>query len=275
MSTALRAATPPEVARAMPLLSGQGLRVELGGRTVVDGAELELRAGELLAIVGPNGAGKSTLLRTAAGLQRPAAGEVRWAGRGAAAISQRELARMRAYIPQRPRVTPGLTVEGLVAAGRSPHVGLLRRPGEPDRAAVARALERVGLGDLVPRQLTTLSGGELQRAFLALALAQDAAVLLADEPTAHLDLGARMELGSLLCELAGQGLGVAVVVHDVDLACALADRLLVLCDGRVAASGAPAEVMTPALLGQVWGVEARVELDDGRPRVVPLWSGLG
>jgi len=251
-------------------MTAAGVQVELGSQMVVQGADLEVGAGELVAITGPNAAGKSTLLRAAAGLQRLTAGEVRWRDRSVGSISPRSLARLRAYLPQRPRLPAGLTVADAVAAGRAPHVGMLGRPAAADRAAVRAALGRTGVAGLAGRALETLSGGEQQRAFLALALAQEAPALLADEPTAQLDLGARWEIGGLLRELTVQGLGVAVVLHDLDLACAMADRIVVMHEGRVAAAGDPATVVTPRLLRSVWGLRARVETENGRPRVVPL-----
>jgi len=259
--------TPPR-----RLLAIERLEVRLGGTPVLHGVEAHLHAGELLAVVGPNGAGKSTLLRAAAGLERPAGGEVRWDGRALRDLRPRELARLRAYLPQRPRVPPGLVVREAVAAGRAPHVRALRRPTARDRERVERALERAGVANLADRRLETLSGGELQRAFLALTLAQEAPVLLADEPTAHLDLGAQAEVATLLRELVDDGLALAWVLHDLDLACAIADRLLVLHAGRVVAEGAPAAIVTSALVSRVWGVRADVHLAGGRPRVAPCWS---
>lgn len=275
-----RAPAPDQAARtrqahARRLLELERLEVRLGGTAVLHRVSAQLQAGELLAIVGPNGAGKSSLLRAAAGLERHAGGEVRWDGRALAGLSPRELARLRAYLPQRLRVPPGLLVRDAVAAGRAPHVGALRRPTARDRERVDRALERAGVDALADRRLDTLSGGELQRAFLALTLAQDAPVLLADEPTAHLDLGAQAEVAALLRELVDGGLALAWVLHDLDLACAVADRLLVLRAGTVVADGAPAAVLTSELVGRVWGVRAHVHLADGRPRVAPCWPGAG
>src|SRR5690606_20007969 len=200
---------------AAPLLEAEDVRVEIGGVRILHGAFASVEAGRLVAIVGPNGAGKSTFARACAGIQRTCGGRIRLAGQDVATLRGRRLARLRAFVPQRARVPEGMTVRQAVQLGRSPHLGPLRRAGRRDQEAVERAMERTGVAELADRNLTTLSGGELQRAQISIALAQEAPLLILDEPTAHLDLGATVTVARLLRELADAGLGVLLVVHDL------------------------------------------------------------
>jgi len=245
------------------LLEASDVRVTIGGTPILHGADLGLDRGKLVAIVGPNGAGKSTLVRAVAGLQRLAGGAVRWNGRDIGRLRGRRLARTRAFVPQRGRVPAGVTVRQAVGIGRSPHVGPLQRPGRADRAAVQAALERTHIDGFADRPLTTLSGGELQRVQLAVALAQEAPVLLADEPTSHLDLGAAVDMARLLRGLADEGLGVVLVAHDLALASAIADEVVVMSGGRTVAAGAAADVLESRRLRAVWDVDAALDLDGG------------
>ena len=243
------------------MLEASGVRVTIGGTPILHGADLRVDAGELVAVVGPNGAGKSTLARAAAGLQKMSGGSVEWMGDDVRRLRGRALARLRAFVPQRPRVPAGLTVRDAVRIGRSSHVGPLRRPTAADRDAMERALERAGVSRFADRMLTTLSGGELQRVQIAVGLAQDAPVLMADEPTSHLDLGATVSVARLLRRLADDGLGVFLVVHDLALAAAVADRVVVMSNGLTVAAGAPQDVLGRERLAEVWDVDA--ELDAG------------
>jgi iron complex transport system ATP-binding protein len=255
-----------------PLLQARGVRVAIGGTAILHGADLTLDAGRLVAVVGPNGAGKSTLVRTVAGLQRAAAGSVRWSGRDVRGLRGRRLARTRAFVPQRARVPEGVTVRQAVAIGRSPHIGPLQRPTRVDRDAVQAALERTGVAGLAGRALTTLSGGELQRVQIAVALAQAAPVLLADEPTSHLDLGAAADLARLLRGLVVDGLGIVLVAHDLAFAAAVADEVVVMHDGRTVAAGTAPEVLDAARIARVWGVGATLEAGaDGRTALRVDW----
>jgi iron complex transport system ATP-binding protein len=220
------------------LLEAHDVRVSIGDAQILHGADLTLHEGELLAVVGPNGAGKSTLSRAVSGLQR-FEGDVRWTGTPLAQLRGRRLARRRAFIPQRAPVPAGVTVREAVDLGRSPHIKPLQRPTRRDRDAVDRALRRTGVHGFADRRLTTLSGGELQRVQIAIGLAQEAPVLIADEPTSHLDLGATAIVARLLRGLADDGLSVILVVHDLALAAAVADRVVVMDAGRTAATGSP------------------------------------
>jgi len=256
-----------------PLLEVSGARVTIGEATILKDASLTVDAGRLVAVVGPNGAGKSTLARAAAGLQPLTSGSVRWSGEDIGSLRGRRLARRRAFIPQRARVPGGLRVADAVAIGRSPHVGAFHRPTSADREAVARAIVRAGVGDLAQRQLTTLSGGELQRVQIAVALAQDAPALIADEPTSHLDLGAAASVARLLRGLADDGLAVVLVVHDLALAAAIADEVVVISHGRSVAGGPAAEVLERERLADVWRIDAQLETSPGRTALHVAWLG--
>jgi ABC-type cobalamin/Fe3+-siderophores transport system ATPase subunit len=241
------------------LLEARDVRVRAGDVEILHGADLTVHAGELVAVVGPNGAGKSTLSRAVAGLQRMEAGDVRWSGTPLAQLRGRKIARLRAFIPQRAPVPAGVTVREAVELGRSPHIKPLGRPTRHDREAVDRALSRTAVHEFAERRLTTLSGGELQRVQIAVGLAQEAPVLIADEPTSHLDLGATASVARLLRGLADDGLSVILVVHDLALAAAVADTVVVMAGGRSAAIGPPRDVLTPERLADVWQVDAALD----------------
>jgi len=255
-------------------LEASDVRVDIGGTPILHGADLELDAGRLLAVVGPNGAGKSTFVRAIAGLQRLAGGSVRWAGEDVRRVRARRLARIRAFVPQRGRVPDGVLVREAVRIGRAPHVGPLQRPTRHDREMVERAMERSGVLAFADRKLSTLSGGELQRVQFAVALAQEAPALIADEPTAHLDLGATVGMAQLLRGLADEGLAVLLVAHDLALAAAVADTVVVMSGGRSVATGPPGEVLNPERLADVWDVDAALETGaDGRTALHVAWLG--
>ena len=234
-----------------------GVRVALDGAPVLDGIDLALAGGELLLLAGRNGAGKTTLLRAAAGLLRPSAGRVELDGRPLAAFSRRELARRIAFVPQETGVPFPFTAGQLVLLGRTPHLGWLAFESRADVAAAEAALARLGLSALADRSVLELSGGERQLVQLARALAQDAPVLLLDEPTTHLDLAHRALVLGCLRELAREGRAVLVVSHDL-AAAGYANRVALLAQGRIAALGSPAEVIRPDLLRTAFGVETQV-----------------
>jgi len=252
------------------LLAAQGLTWGTGSRTILGPLDLEVRAGETLVIVGPNGAGKTTLLRLLTGLLRPRSGEISWRGRPYAELSRRELARRIAYVPQiRPARVP-LTVEEVVLLGRYPHLSALQwAPRASDFAAVDEALSRVGAEELRKRRVDELSGGERQAVFIAAALAQEAELLVLDEPTIHLDARHQSDLAGLLHGLAGESeRTVVLATHDLNLAGLLGDRLLALEGGRILASGRPAEILRPDLLESLF--RARFEIVRGGERPVTL-----
>jgi iron complex transport system ATP-binding protein len=264
------AATSPAVA---PALEARDVRVEIGDKTILHAADLTLEAGKLVAVVGPNGAGKSTLARAVAGMQKTAAGAVRWMGDDLASLRGRKLALRRAFVPQRARVPDGVTVTEAVRIGRSPHLEPLQRATRRDNAAIERAMERTGVTKFADRKLTTLSGGELQRVQIAVALAQEAPVLMADEPTSHLDLGATVAVAKLLRSLADEGLAVMLVAHDLSLAAAVADTVVVMSQGRTVAAGPPLETLSQVRLDEVWGVDASVQASGHHTALHVAWLG--
>ncbi len=252
----------------MSLVVG-GVRAGYGGRDVLRGLSLELRAGEVLGVVGPNGAGKSTLVRVLTRLLPALEGEVTLDGVPLTRLSRRRLARAVAVVPQSAALPAGYSVEELVAMGRTPHIGLLGAPSRADRCAVEEALLDTDTRPLAGRTAAALSGGERQRVLLARALAQRPRYLLLDEPTNHLDLRYQLEVLAFIRREASRGVGVLVVLHDLNLAAAACHRLAVLQGGRVVASGAPADVLTEALVSKVYGADVQVHANAGRPLVVP------
>jgi iron complex transport system ATP-binding protein len=253
------------------LLEAHGVEVEIAGTPILRGADLELRAGELVAVVGPNGAGKSTLVRAVSGLQGMSGGSARWQGREVGEMRGRELAGLRAFVPQRMPVPAGITVREAVTIGRSARLRPLRRLTAADQEGIGRAMERTRVTRFAERALTTLSGGELQRVQIAIGLAQEAPVLIADEPTSQLDLGASIGVAGLLRDLVGEGLAVLLVVHDLALAAAIADTVVVVSEGRTVAAGSAEEVLEAERLAAVWGADARLSAHDGRTALHVAW----
>jgi iron complex transport system ATP-binding protein len=256
-------------------LEAYAVTVELGGAEILRGADLQVRTGELVAVVGPNGAGKSTLVRTASGLLKPSGGTIGWFGREIGGLRSRELARLRAFVPQRMPVPAGVTVREAVTIGRSARLRPLGRMTAADHGAIADSMARADVTGFAERALTTLSGGELQRVQIAIGLAQETPVLIADEPTSQLDLGATVEVARLLRRLAEDGLTVLLVVHDLSLATAIADRVVVVGDGVTVAAGPPREVLTRELLATVWGADAELGESGGRTALHVDWLAAG
>lgn len=249
--------------------------VRYGERVVVEGVTESVAAGEWVALIGPNGAGKSSLLRAITNLT-PHSGVVRAGGAVTATLSWRQRAQLLAYVPQQPELPAGMSVLDYVLLGRTPHIGYFGVESPADRRHGVELLQRLDLLAVADRSLATLSGGELQRVVLARSLAQEAPVLLLDEPTSALDLGRRVEALELVDELRHErGLAVLSVLHDLTLAAQFADRLVLLAEGRVVASGPPAEVLDEAVLARCFGGRVRVLVgDDGRLMVVPQRSGV-
>jgi iron complex transport system ATP-binding protein len=254
-----------------PLLEASEVKVKVGKKTILESASLTLEQGELVAVVGPNGAGKSTFARAFCGLRRPSGGEVRWKGIPLASLRGRRLAEVRAYVPQRAQVPTGVTVEAAVRIGRSTHLKPLQGLSAEDRDAVAEAISRARMEGFEDRDLSTLSGGEMQRVQIAIALAQGAPVLVADEPTAQLDLGATAAISKMLRDLVADGMGVVLIVHDLALAAAIADRIVVISHGRSIATGSPEEVLTNRLISEVWRVDAELVHRGGRSALHVEW----
>ncbi|MFD8081065.1 ABC transporter ATP-binding protein [Kitasatospora sp. NPDC059722] len=253
-------------------LTVQGLTAGYGpGRPVLDGVDLAVPAGRVVAVVGPNGCGKSTLLRAVARLHRPDAGRVLVGGEDVWRLRPRRAAHRVALLPQSPQAPEAVTVAGLVRYGRHPHQGLFRQWSAEDERRTAHALRATGVEALADRRLDRLSGGQRQRCWLAMVLAQDAPVVLLDEPTSALDLGHAVEVLELVREVASDGRTVVMVLHDLAAAARYADLLVALRDGAVVASGPPREVVDPDLVRALYDVDTDVlpAPADGAPVIVP------
>jgi iron complex transport system ATP-binding protein len=247
--------------------------VVLGGAPVVDRVDATVGEGEWLALIGPNGAGKTTLLRAVAGLV-PFSGGISIRDRPVRDLGRTELARLIAVVPQEPSTPPWMTVGEYVLLGRTPHLGTFSRESRQDRIAAALALARLDLVGYGERRLGTLSGGEKQRAVVARALAQDARIVLLDEPTAALDIGHQQQALELLDALrAESGLTLVAAMHDLTLAAQYADRMLLLDQGRVAADGTPRDVVTEDSIARHYGAAVRIVSLDGVVAVVPSRTG--
>jgi iron complex transport system ATP-binding protein len=252
-----------------PLLSIAGLRVRLGGKNVLDGVDLNVGAGEFVGLIGPNGAGKSTLLRAALGFL-PHQGSVLLDGAEVAGLSARARAERAAYLAQEREIAWAAPVETVVALGRAPHRRAFTAPGPRDREIVEEAMRRMDVTAFRHRLATELSGGEKARVLTARALAQDTALLLADEPTAGLDPSHQIALMRVFRELAASGRGVVASLHDLGLAARWCSRLVLIAQGRVVAEGSPQDVLTPARLREIYGVSAFFGEAGGAPVILPL-----
>jgi iron complex transport system ATP-binding protein len=248
------------------LLTLDQLVVARGARRVLDSVSLEVRAGEIVGLLGPNGAGKSTLLRAALGITDRAGGRVSLGDADPASLDRRELARRAAFLPQDADVSLDFTVREIVSMGRHPHVGRWSSLGPVDTRAIDGALEALDLVSLAARPLAALSAGEQKRALLARCFAQEAPLLVLDEPTSTLDAGrARALLRAVRAKL--ETGGALIAIHDIALAAGACDRVIALAAGKVVASGPPAEALTPAVLESLFGVRGTVEVDEEGVRV--------
>lgn len=255
------------VAPLAPILSALDLRVSLGGRSVLEGVSLAVHPGEMLAVVGPNGAGKTTLLRCLAGILPFQAGAVLVEGQPVEKFARRELASILSYLPQESWTEFGIRVRDAVALGRFPYCGPFRPLRAEDRAAVRKAMERADVAHLADRPLPTLSGGERRRVHLARAIAQNARVLVLDEPTTALDVGHACSLMELLKELAEAGCAVVLSVHDLTFSVRGPNRAVLIHQGRVAATGVPAEVLTGDAARAAFGMNLVAVSDP--PAIIP------
>ncbi|MFP3949442.1 MAG: ATP-binding cassette domain-containing protein [Longimicrobiales bacterium] len=228
-------------------------------RTLLEVSDLSFPGGRVSGLIGPNGAGKTTLLKLLARQSRPTTGTVKFDGEPLPSWGSREFARRVAYLPQEPPEATGLTVEELVALGRYPWHGALGRFEAVDQANVDEAMRRTDLVRFADRLVETLSGGERQRVWLAMLVAQDADFLLLDEPTSALDVAQQIEVMRLIRSLShDKGLGVVVVLHDVNVAARFCDRLVALEGGELVAEGRPTELMDDDVLGDIYGVKMGV-----------------
>jgi len=252
-------------------LAVQELSVSLDRTPVLHGVTCTAAAGGWLALIGPNGAGKSTLIRAAAGLVGYQ-GAIRFDGTDVRSLRLRDRARLMAYVPQEPVLPPDMTVEQYVLLGRTPHLGYLGGPGRHDRERAVAALERLDVARFARRRLARMSGGERQRVVLARALATEPALLLLDEPTSMLDVGHQQQVLELVDRLRREsGLTVLSTLHDLTAAAQYADELVLLHEGRVAAAGPAASVLTAELIAAVYAARVSVTAgQDGRPVVSPV-----
>lgn len=255
----------------MSILRAETLSARLGDKAVLNGVGAAFAPGLVTAVVGPNGAGKSTLLDCLAALRAPDAGRVTLDGRPLHDLAPRARARRIAYLPQNAEIAWAVEGRTFVGLGRTPYVGAWGLRAD-DRAAVARAMAVTGVEAFADRVVSTLSGGERARVMIARALAGEPQWLLADEPLAGLDPGHVLDACDLFRRLADEeGRGVVLTLHDLDAALRVADRVIVLAEGRVLADAAPAEALSPAVLKAAYGVEART-LDGVRGPVLEMVS---
>lgn len=253
-------------ASAPPAREGDGL-------PGVHGVSLRVRAGDIVGILGPNGSGKTTLLRLLGGLLRPVSGRVLVDGKSLASVPRRVLAERMAFVPQETHLAFDYSVLEVALMGRYPHMGPFELEGPEDVAIARSALDATGTGHLASRVFATLSGGEKQRVVIASALAQQAGILLLDEPTASLDLGFQIDIASLLRRLNRErGLTMIVATHDLNFAAGLCQSLVLLRDGRVLETGPTADTLTASSIRALYGVEAEVRAHAGlgHVTVVPL-----
>jgi iron complex transport system ATP-binding protein len=236
-----------------------GVEAGYDGRAILRDINLHVRPGEVLAIVGPNGVGKSTLIKTAAGTLKPRKGAVRIGGEDLADLRAAERARRVSVVGQALNLPPAFSALDVVMMGRTPYLGWFEREGERDREIALQAMERTETAALAQRPISELSGGERQRVLIARALAQNAPIMLMDEPTAHLDLrhqDAQLKLVRRLVE--EDGLAVLIALHDLNLVARFADRVALLSTGTIHVEGFPEQVLTPDHLAAVYGIEIHV-----------------
>lgn len=255
-------------------LSAESITVGYDGTTVVDDLSLAVPPGRITAIVGANACGKSTLLRALARLLSPTAGAVLLDGCDIRSRPTTEVARVLGLLPQSPVAPESILVADLVARGRYPHQGWLRRRSSADDDAIVdAALRTAGVDELADRAVDALSGGQRQRVWIAMALAQQTDLMLLDEPTTYLDISHQIDVLDLLVDLNRErGTTVVMVLHELSLACRYADHLVAMSAGRIVAEGAPADIVTPDLVREVFGIEAIVISDpaSGTPLISPI-----
>jgi iron complex transport system ATP-binding protein len=253
-------------------LEARGVRFAYGDLEVLRGVDLAVGPGEVVGLVGPNGSGKTTLVTLLTGLVRPAAGEVIVAGRPAAALRPRELARLVAVVPQEPSFGFAFSALEVVLMGRHPHLSGVAFESKRDHELARAALERCGVAHLASRSIHALSTGERQRVVFARALAQEPRAVVLDEPASALDQRHQVALYDIVHDLAGGGVAVLTVLHDLNLAAEYCDRLYLVRDGRIEASGPTASVLTYPNLVRVFETEVYVDTNTvtGRTIVLPL-----
>lgn len=256
----------------LPRLTGENLHVGYDSRRVLDGVDIAIAEGKLTVLLGPNGSGKSTLLKTLARTLAPSAGHVYLDGKDIHRSNTREVAKRLGILPQGPVAPEGLSVKQLVGMGRFPHQGLWQKNARQDTDAVQEAMAYTNVTEFAERHVDALSGGQRQRCWIAMVLAQQTELILLDEPTTFLDLKVQVDLLELLSRLAHEkGRTLLLVLHDLNLAAAYADHLVMMRDGCIVTSGTPSNVFTAANLKRVFDLEAHVLQDpvSGCPVCVP------
>lgn len=246
----------------MSRLSCAGLDVALGARTILADVTLSIETGQVTVIVGPNGAGKSTLMACLAGLRAPTSGQVTLGDAILSGLRPRERARRLAFLPQTPEIAWPVEARTLIELGRTPFIGA-RGQSSQDRAAVDRAMAAANVEAFEHRIVDTLSGGERARVLIARALAGEPEWLLADEPLSGLDPAHQLDAADLFRRLAASGMGVVATLHDLSMALRMADRVIVLAEGRILADEPAATALTPDVLKRAYGVEATLTQGSG------------
>ncbi len=252
------------------MLEVKRLEFSYGKKKILRDVSFALQPKEILGVIGPNGAGKSTLIKVLTKVLTPSSGDVLLNGQAIRTMNRLELARQLAVVPQSGELPPDYCVYDLVMMGRTPHLGFLARESKRDHDLVQRVMQRTDTWQFRDRFASDLSGGEKQRVVLARALVQEPSYLLLDEPTNHLDLNYQIEVLSLVRQEVQRGLGALVVLHDLNLAARLCDRLLVLQQGSIIAEGKPTEILTESLLSTVYSSSISVlQGGDSSPIIVP------
>ena len=254
-------------------LKASGLDVQYGERSVLRGVDFDVPPGKITAIVGANACGKSTLLRALSRLLRPTTGQVLLDVASIHRMPPKELARELGLLPQAPIAPDGISVLDLVGRGRHPHQGLWARWSADDDLAVAHALEATGVADLADRDVDELSGGQRQKVWIAMALAQETGILLLDEPTTYLDINHQIEVLDLLVDLnRKRGTTIVMVLHDLNLAARYSDQLAALVAGKIDVMGHPKEILTSAMVQRVFGLSCTIVEDpvSQRPMMLPI-----
>lgn len=245
------------------ILAAEEVTFSYDTRLVIERASLNVQVGEFVGLVGPNGSGKTTLLRLLIGFLPVSSGEILLCGERLSKLSRNAVARRITLVPQDTRIDLAFRVREVVSMGRTPYLGRFRPEGREDKVAVKVALRVTETEYLAERLVTELSGGERQRVIIARAIAQDTQIILLDEPTSNLDVGHQLEILELVRSLTRQGRCAVAALHDLSLAARFCDRILLMSGGRLVADGTPHEVLTEANLGRYFGIQARLEDDEG------------
>lgn len=243
------------------MLTTQGLTVSYGDKVIIPELDLRIKRGKITALIGPNGCGKSTLLKTLSRINAPSRGQVLLHGKPLRSYQDKLLAQKISLLPQVLQNPEGISVRQLVEYGRSPYLSHWGKLKEEDHVAVEQAMLETGVSEFALRPLESLSGGQRQRAWIAMVLAQDADIVMLDEPTTYLDLSYQIELMKLMQAMNKKGKTIIVVLHDLNQACRYCDELVVLKAGELVCQGSPNEVFTQSLLQEVFSLDARIIAD--------------